>query len=143
MAAPPRDHVRPFLTNNTFLGRLPGTVLDALIEKGQLRRFAKGDIAYRRGDPGDSLMVLIKGRIKLTNTSVEGKEVALHYVGVGDIFGEIAALDGKERAADSIVLEDSEVFVVCTRDLLPTLTAHPDAMLEVLQALCEKIRTGA
>ena len=59
-------------------------------------------------------MVLTKGRIKLTNTSSDGKEVVLHYVGVGNIFGEVAALDGKERAADAIALEDAEVFVVST-----------------------------
>jgi CRP/FNR family cyclic AMP-dependent transcriptional regulator len=90
------------------------------------------------------LIVLIKGRIKLTNTSVSGKEVVLHYLGTGDIFGELAALDGKERAADAIALEDSEVFVVYTRDhLLPILIAHPRALQEILQALCEKIRDGA
>jgi CRP-like cAMP-binding protein len=42
-----------------------------------------------------------------------------------------------------VALEDSEVFVIHARDLLPTLTANPDAMFEVVQALCEKIRIGA
>ena len=107
----PLDGVRPFITHNTFLGRLPRIVLDALMGRGQVRSFTKGAVVYRRGDPGDSLMVVIEGRVKLTNISRSGKEVVLHYVGVGDIFGEIAALDGKERAADAIALEDSEVFV--------------------------------
>jgi CRP/FNR family cyclic AMP-dependent transcriptional regulator len=138
-----RDRVRPFLKNNTFLRRLPDVVLDALLRKGQVRRFAKGEFAYRRGDRGDSLIVVIEGRIKLTNTNMGGKEVVLHYVGVGDIFGEIAALDGKERAADAVALEDSEVFAVYRRDLMPTLAAHPRAMQEILQALCEKVRAGA
>jgi CRP/FNR family cyclic AMP-dependent transcriptional regulator len=135
--------VRPFITHNTFLGRLPRIVLDALMGKGQVRSFTKGAVVYRRGDPGDSLMVVIEGRVKLTNISRSGKEVVLHYVGVGDIFGEIAALDGKERAADAIALEDSGVFVVSTRDLLAALTAHPLAMLAVVHALCEKVRAVA
>ena len=138
-----QERIRPFLANNTFLGRLPGVVIDALVGKGQLRSFSKGAIVYRRGDPGDSLMVVIKGRIKLTNTTINGKEIVLYYVGQGDIFGDIAALDGKERAVDTVALEDSEVFVVYTRDLLPTLTNHPAAMLEVVRVLCEKIRIGA
>ena len=75
--------------------------------------------------------------------SVGGKEVVLHFLGVGDIYGEIAALDGKERVADAVALEDSEIFVVHTRDLLPTLTSHPDAMIEIIRALCEKVRAGA
>jgi CRP-like cAMP-binding protein len=138
-----KSHIRTFLRQSTFLGRLPGSVIDDLLEKGQLLRLAKGAIAYRRGDAGDSLMVLTKGRIKLANTNVDRKEIVLHYVGVGDIFGEIAALDGKERAADAIALDDSEIFVVFTRDLWPILTTHPRAMRLIVEALCEKIRTVA
>jgi CRP-like cAMP-binding protein len=137
------DRVRPFLTENTFLGQLPADVLETLIGKGQLRTFAKGAVVYRRGDLGDSLLVVIRGRVKLTNTSADGKEIVHYYVGVGETFGEIAALDGKARAADATTSEDSEVFVVYTRDLLPALTAHPQAMLEVLRDLCGKIRIAA
>jgi CRP/FNR family transcriptional regulator, cyclic AMP receptor protein len=137
------NRIRPFLAKNTFLGRLPDIILDTLVRKGQLKTFAKGAPVYRRGDPGDSLFVLIEGRIKLTNTNLGGKEIVLHYVGAGEMFGEIAALDGGERAADAIALEDSEAFVVCTRDLLPALTGHPQAMLAILKALCEKIRVAA
>lgn len=137
------DSVRPFLTSNTFLGRLPPPVIDALLGKGQIKTFAKGTTIYRRGDPGESFMMMIKGRIKLTNTTIDGKELVLYYVGAGEVFGEIAALDGKERAVDTIALEESEVFVIYTRDLLPTLTAYPQAMFEVILALCEKIRIGA
>jgi len=135
--------VRPFLTQNTFLGRLPAVVLDALLGKGRIRKYAKGDVVYRRGDRGDSLMVVIAGRAKLTNVSVGAREVVLHFLGAGDIFGEIAALDGRERAAHAVALADLEVFVIYTRDLLPTLIAHPEAMLEVICALCEKVRLGA
>lgn len=141
--SPPLQHVRPFLTKNTFLGRMPSVVLDALMRKGLVRSYAKASYIYRRGEPGDSLMVVITGRIKLTNTSVGAKEVVLHFLGVGDIYGEVAALDGEERACDAVALEDTEVFIVYTRDLLPTLIAHPHAMLEVVKALCEKIRAGA
>jgi CRP/FNR family cyclic AMP-dependent transcriptional regulator len=141
--SPHPDSVRPFLTKNTFLGRLPDVALDALIRRGQVRTYAKGAFIYRRGDRGDSLLVLITGRAKLANTNVDGKEVVLHFLGAGDICGEIAALDGKERAADAIALEDADIFVVSTRDLLPTLAAHPDAMLAIIRELCEKVRAGA
>lgn len=141
--SPHLDRVRRVLTNNKFLGSLPSAVREALICKGQLKSFAKNAVVYRRGSPGDSLMVAIKGRIKLPITSVDGKEIVLHYVGSGEVFGEIAALDGDKRAADAIALEDAEVFIVASRDLLPTLMAHPAAMMEVIRALCERIRAGA
>jgi CRP-like cAMP-binding protein len=145
MAAYSRDLscIRAFLANSTFLGCLPGSALDSLIGKGQIKYFAKGSVIYRRGDPGDSLLFTISGRIKLANTNIGGKEVVLHYVGEGEIFGEIAALDGKERAADAVALEECQIFFLYARDLLPTLTAHPSAMLAVLHGLCEKIRAAA
>lgn len=138
-----RDRVRPLLKGNAFLGRLPDVVIDLLVAKGRLKSFARGDVIYRRGDPGDSLMLVVKGRIKLTNTSIRGKEVVLYYSGIGDVFGDVSALDGKERAVDTVALEDSDVFVIFARDLLPALTAHPPAMFEVVLGLCEKIRIGA
>src|SRR5262249_31224611 len=141
--SPNLSAVRTFLASNTFLGQLPSAALDTMLGKGQVKSFAKGAVIYRRGDPGDSLLFAIGGRIKLANTNMGGKEVVLHYVSEGEIFGEIAALDGKERAADAIALEEAQIFFVYARDLLPTLTAHPHAMLDVLRGLCEKIRMAA
>jgi CRP-like cAMP-binding protein len=113
------------------------------MHKGRVRKFARGEVIYRRGDPGDSIMVLITGRAKLTNVSPNAKEIVLHFLVEGDVFGEIAALDGGERAAHAVALEDAEALVVHTRDLLPVLMSNPPAMLEIVLALCEKVRLGA
>jgi CRP/FNR family cyclic AMP-dependent transcriptional regulator len=138
---PVLERIRPFLRNNTFFGGLPDPALDGLIGRGHTRRYAKGDVIYRRGEPGDSLMVLLTGRVKIVNVTADAREVVLNFLGVGDINGEIAALDGAERTADAIALEASEVFAVHARDLLPTLTAHPAALLEIIRILCEKLRS--
>jgi CRP/FNR family cyclic AMP-dependent transcriptional regulator len=137
------ERVRPFLRNNTFFGGLPDAALEALIARGHTKRYAKGEIIYRRGEPGDSLMVLLSGRIKVTNVNADAREVVLNFLGVGDINGEIAALDGKERSADAAALEACEIFAVHARDLLPMLTAHPAALLEIVQILCEKLRAAS
>jgi CRP/FNR family transcriptional regulator, cyclic AMP receptor protein len=142
IAHPPLlERVRPFLKSNTFFGGLPDTALDALLVRGHTRKYGKGDVIYRRGEPGDSLMVLLAGRIKIINITADAREVVLNFLGVGDINGEIAALDGRERTADAVALEACEVFVVHSRDLMPTLTAHPDTLLEIIRILCEKLRS--
>lgn len=143
MHSPRIEFVRSLLKSGTFLGRLPEVVFDALAARGVIRSHAKGDFLYRRGEPGDRLFVVISGRVKLTNTSAGAKEIVLHFLGVGDIFGDVAALDGAERAADAQALEDCEVFVLHSRDLIPTLLEYPDAMLEIIHELCRKIRVGA
>ena len=128
------------LKNYTFFGSLPDAALEALIRKGHVSKFSKGDVIYRRGDPGDSLMVIVAGQIKIANVNVDAKEVVLNFLGVGDINGEIAVLDGPERSANAIALENSEVLAIYARDLIPALTSHPQAMLKIIRLLCEKLR---
>src|SRR5262249_1674651 len=137
------ERVRPFLRANTFFGGLPDDALDRLIGRGHTKRFARGEVICRRGDPGDSLMVVLSGRAKVVNTTTDAKEVVLNILGAGDLNGEIAALDGKGRTADTIALEPCEVFAIHARDLLPTLTAHPAALLEIVQVLCDKLRSAS
>src|SRR5262245_802430 len=132
--------VRPLLMGNAFLGRLPDAVLDAMMERGQLRKYARGEFVFRRGDPGDHMMLLVAGGIKLTIISAKAKEVVLHFVGVGEVFGEIAALDCKPRMVGAVALEGSEVFIVHSRDFLLALNASAQAMMEIVRALCAQAR---
>jgi CRP/FNR family transcriptional regulator, cyclic AMP receptor protein len=132
--------LRSFLKSHTFFGGLPDAALDVLIRRGHTKTFTKGDIIFRRGDPGDRLTVIVSGRIKITNINANAKEVVLNFLEPGDINGEIAVLDGNERSANAIALEDSEVLVILGRDLMPILTAHPQAMLEIMQILCHRLR---
>jgi CRP-like cAMP-binding protein len=143
MTTPFLDAMRPFLKQNTFLGGLPADALSALLSKGEACAFERGDFIYRRGDPGDSLMIVLRGRVKLANTNVSGKEVTLDYLAAGDVFGETSALDGRERAVDAVALESADVLAIPSRELLPALLAHPEAMLAVIGVLCERSRAGA
>jgi CRP-like cAMP-binding protein len=136
---PIAERVRPFLKNNTFLGGLPDDALDVLVRRGHTKRYAKGEVIYRRHDPGDSLMMILAGRVKITNVNADGKEVVLAFLAPGDLNGEIAVLGGRERTANAVAVEQSEAFVVYARDLLPVISAHPQVMLEMMQVLCEKI----
>ena len=140
---PLADRIRPFLKNSTFFGGLPDGALDALIGRGHIKKYAKGEVVYRRHGPGDSLMIILAGRLKITNFNAVGKEVVLNFLGAGDLNGEIAVLDGKERTANAIAIEHTEAFVVHARDLLPTISAHPHVMLEIMQILCEKLRAAS
>jgi len=137
------ERVRPLLRSHTFFGGLPDTALDALIARGHTRKYAKGETIYRRGEPGDSLMVVLTGRIKIFNVTADAREVVLNFLGVGDINGEIAALDGKERTADAVAMEACEVFVAHARELVPVLAANPAALFEIVQLLCEKLRAAS
>ena len=137
------ERVRPFLKNNTFLGGLPDHALNDLIAKGHIRKYSRGETIYRRQDPGDTLMMVLMGRIKVTNVNADGREIVLAFLAPGDLNGEIAVLGGKERSANAIAVEQSEAFVLYARDLVPVLCAHPNVMLEIMQVLCEKLRLAS
>ena len=137
------EGLRQFLKHNTFFGALSDTALDALMHRGHSKKYATGQVICRRQERGETVMVIISGRLKVMSNSVDGKEIVLNFLGPGDTTGEIAVLDGGERTADVIALEDSEVFSVHARDLLPSLIAHPQALLEMVQSLCEKLRAAS
>ena len=137
------DFLRAFLKGNTLLGGLPDATLDEIIQKGHRRKFAKGDIIYRRGEPGDSLMVILSGRVKIANLNADMREVVLCFQGAGDVVGEMAVLYSKQRTADAVALEHTDGFVIPGRDLLTALAANPQAMIEMGQMLCEKLRAAS
>lgn len=144
-AGAPRDtlldqQARSFLEASTFLGSLKPDALDQLVKRGHIARFKKGEVIYERGDEGDSLLLLISGKVKIFNTTIDAREVVLNFLGPGDVNGEIAVLDGRERTATATALEPSVAFVVYRRDLMPLLAQHPDTLVEIIQILCDKLR---
>lgn len=136
-------HLAQVLGGTTFLGALPDEALRTLTQRGQIRTFAKGAVIYRRGESGNSLMVILAGRIKIANVDSEGREVILNFLRVGDLSGEIAVLDGKGRTADAVALEETRALVILGRDLLPILSAHPNALMQITKTLCEKLRAAS
>src|SRR5262245_47980482 len=135
--------LRIFLKNQTFLGSLSDAALDTLLRRGHTKKYSAGDVICRRQDRGDTLMLIIAGLIKITNSNADGKEIVLNFLGSGDTYGEMAVFDGQTRTADVIAVEDAEVFTVHGRDLLPLLSANPQTLLEIVQVLCEKLRAAS
>jgi CRP-like cAMP-binding protein len=138
----PPEEVLAFLKGSTFLGLLSEPALQTLVRSGRIKKFAPGDIICRRGDQGDSVLVVLSGTLKIRNKTLVGRDVGLNFLGMGDVAGEIAVLDGGERTADIVAMDETEVFVIHRRDVLPTLIAHPQAMLAIVEVLCDKLRTA-
>lgn len=135
------SEIRSLLRNASVLSALPEAALEGLLIRAHTVRYSKGAPIYRRGDPGDSLMVILAGRVKITNLTADGREIGLNFLGPGDLNGELAALDGKPRSANATALEATEALVLWRRDLIPVLKEHPDAMLAIIGALAGKVRS--
>src|SRR5262245_48081001 len=134
------DQIMALLKSRSVLASLPDAAIDALVRRARTVRYAKGQTIYLRGDAGDSLMVILSGRVKIANVTSDAREVALNFLGEGDLNGELAVLDGKERSANATALEATEALVIWRRDLLPVLEQHPKAMLGLIATLAGKVR---
>ena len=137
------SRVKEILVSKTFVGCLPESVINDLIRSGQNKLYPADEALCHRGDPGHSAMLVLSGRLKVSNVTGDGREITLNYLGIGDLVGEIALLDNQPRTANVTALEPSEVFVLQRRDLLPVLQTNPDAMFEVVKALCAKLRRAS
>jgi CRP-like cAMP-binding protein len=86
------------------------------------------------------MMAVLRGSAKMTSVSSEGKEIVLNIMQPGEIFGEIAMLDGRERSADAVAMTDCEILVLHRRDFMPILEKHADICLILLRILCQRLR---
>jgi len=122
-----------------FRGMSPG-IVEHLLPHALMRRAKKGTIIFRKGDAGTNLFAVSGGAIRISTPSEQGREAVFNLVIPGEIFGEIAALDGRERTADAVAIADSELFVIERRDFLPLINAHPELAIRLLEILCKRLR---
>lgn len=104
------------------------------------RRLQHGQVIFSRGDPGGTLMAVAEGRVRISLGSEDGKEVVLAILEPGEVFGEIALLDGKGRTADATAMGDCRLLVLRQQDFLPFVEQEPGLAIRLMQVLCERIR---
>jgi CRP/FNR family cyclic AMP-dependent transcriptional regulator len=112
----------------------------------QLCRYAKhatlkrGATLFSKGDPGNSLFAVISGTVKMSISSPDGRSAIFNLIGPGEIFGEIAVLDGQSRTADATANTNCEIFVIDRREFLPFVRSHPALAMKFIELLCAKLR---
>jgi len=95
---------------------------------------------FLKGDEGRSLYIVARGVIRISSTSDDGKETTLNLMHSGQMFGEVAVLDGQNRTANAIAHEPAELLVIERRDLMAFLDRNPEAMRRMLVAVCSRLR---
>src|SRR4051812_11704406 len=81
---------------------LPETERERLGRLLRPRRYARGEVVFLEGDAGTALCLIAEGRIRIQLTGTDGREIILNSYGLGELFGELALLDGEPRSADAI-----------------------------------------
>jgi len=128
------------LRNHSLFRDLPVSVLEHLGSYMKMRKARKGAVIFSKGDPGSGLLGVLSGMVKVSIASAEGKDIVLNIFREGEVFGEIALLDGRPRTADATAMSDCELIVIERRDFVRFLQGHPDVTLKFIEILCSRLR---
>ncbi|MCW2243859.1 Crp/Fnr family transcriptional regulator [Azospirillum canadense] len=133
-------NVGTVLRRNRLLSGLDDAQMAELVALGRVSRFIEGQTVFTKGDPGDCLYAILKGQIAVSTSSVDGKTMLLNILNPGDVLGEIALIDGKERTAGAAALRPSELFRIDRPEFISFLERHPRLCIEMMAVLCERLR---
>ncbi len=140
MNSPTHQQKRQIFEHHPLFGKLTANEINSLISYARLERYPAGHEIFAKGSPGQSLIAVLQGSIKISSLSNEGREIIFNIINAGEIFGEIAVLDGEERSADATVMTDCELLVLNRRDFLRLLENRADLCMILLRILCQRVR---
>jgi CRP/FNR family transcriptional regulator, cyclic AMP receptor protein len=112
----------------------------ALFSRIRIRTFPAGATIFLMGEPGDTMMAVLSGKVRISVPSQEGRELLLAILSPGDVFGEIALLDGKQRTADATAVTKCSLAVLERREILSFFERHPAAWANIVDVLCNRLR---
>jgi CRP/FNR family transcriptional regulator, cyclic AMP receptor protein len=140
MNSPSHQEKRQIFERHFLFGKLSASEIDSLISYSRVERYPAGREIFSKGSPGQSLVAVLRGSIKISSLSNEGKEIVFNIINAPEIFGEIGVLDGEERSADATAMTDCELLVLNRRDFLHLLENRADLCMIMLRILCQRLR---
>jgi CRP-like cAMP-binding protein len=140
MSSDRRAEYRRLFEDHPLFHDLTAAELDDLLAHAKVTRYPARAPLFARGDPGGQMIAVVSGRVRISLTGPDGHELILNVIEAGQLFGEIAMLDGRDRTADATVLEASELLTIDRRDFLPFLGRQPEVAVRLLLTLCQRMR---
>lgn len=119
---------------------LDAAALAALAGLARQRQWQPGEVLFQRDDPGDWMVALAAGRVKLTLLAPGGRELILRHAEAGDTLGEFALVDGGPRSADATAVQATTGFVLDRARFSALAEAHPALGLSVARYFCRRLR---
>ena len=126
--------VTDVLRTTDLLGSASAADLEAISAASRSRTFRRGQILFTAGDPGNTLIVVISGRVKVVVRSADGGELTLTVIAPGGVFGELGVADGGPRSADAETLEDCRLLFV-PREVIKDLCGRAPSVAQALAIL--------
>lgn len=117
------------------LAELPPAVLERLADALKTQRFDKGTTIVRHNDDSRDVYVVISGAVRVSLVGSTGRSITYQILPVGEMFGEISAVDGNGRSASVIAEEESVLGSLSAQDFLELARTSPEFALVILHRL--------
>lgn len=128
------------LKMNPMFAELDAAELQRITSLCHTQQLAAGEVLFQKGDDGDALFGVRRGQIRIETGASDGARLTLNFLGPGDLFGEVAVLDGQRCMADATAGEPTELFVLRRKDFLAHLEREPRVAIKLIELLCQRIR---
>jgi CRP/FNR family transcriptional regulator len=121
------------------------------LEEGELERFSRVAVprsfpiatrVFHEGDHSDACYIVRTGSFRVTREHSDGRAITLATLGPGDIFGELAMLDGEVRSASVESLSDGELLALPAGEVRGLLARHPEITVKLIAALVRRLRVA-
>ncbi len=128
------------LRAHPFFKDLGDSFIERLAPRIITTQVKKGGVIFRKGDIGSKLYAVRAGAVRISAPSEQGKDAIFNLVVPGELFGEIAFLDGGERTADAVAIGNCELVVIERRDFIPLIQDNPEVAIKLIKILCARLR---
>jgi CRP/FNR family cyclic AMP-dependent transcriptional regulator len=132
--------MRQILERHSLFASLTPGEMGQLLAHARVESFRARQQIFIKGSPGLGLLAVLRGKVRIGSAGPDGNQVVFNVIEEGQVFGEIALLDGKDRTADAMAIGDCELLAIDRRDFVPFVRANPEVGLRLLSVMCERLR---
>ncbi|MCK4560125.1 MAG: Crp/Fnr family transcriptional regulator [Calditrichia bacterium] len=129
-----------FLNYIPLFSELSDDDLREIVKLAVRQVYKKDNMILIEEEIGSTMFIILDGRVKISRISDDGREVILSILSEGDFFGEMSILDGQNRSANVVTLDDSKIMVIRREDFLQMLHDYPQIAINLLKELAQRLR---
>ncbi len=129
-----------FLNYIPLFSELSEDNLREIVKLAARQVYKKDNMILIEEEIGSTMFIILDGRVKISRISDDGREVILSILSEGDFFGEMSILDGQNRSANVVTLDDSKIMVIRREDFLQMLHDYPQIAINLLKELAQRLR---
>jgi len=123
-----------------LFSHLSNEQLETLVQGSRVKRVTKREVVFRKGDKGRQMFTIVRGRVRMSTVSPDGREIVFGILEAGETFGELGLLDGQTRTATVTALDDAEFMALDRQQFIPFLERNPCTAIRLLEILSARLR---